>query len=140
MSTGEVAHIDYNICFEKGQNLRVPERVPFRLTQNLEQALGVTKVEGMFRCSCESAMGILRREKEILLTLLEAFVDDPLLDWQAGSDVGIIASFYGGGGAKHELNQSNQQISGAHKNSKVCQNMHVIYIFCTFDIFLLFKI
>ena len=31
--TGEIVHIDYNICFEKGQQLRVPERVPFRLTQ-----------------------------------------------------------------------------------------------------------
>lgn len=40
LNTGEVAHIDYNICFEKGQNLRVPERVPFRLTQNLQHALG----------------------------------------------------------------------------------------------------
>ena len=28
--TGEIVHIDYNICFEKGASLRVPERVPFR--------------------------------------------------------------------------------------------------------------
>ena len=41
----QVVHIDYNICFEKGKGLRVPEKVPFRLTANLETALGVTGVE-----------------------------------------------------------------------------------------------
>jgi PI-3-kinase-related kinase SMG-1 len=25
--TGEVVHIDYNVCFEAGKKLRVPERV-----------------------------------------------------------------------------------------------------------------
>jgi hypothetical protein len=40
-----VVHIDYNVCFEKGKNLRVPERIPFRMTQNIETALGVTGVE-----------------------------------------------------------------------------------------------
>lgn len=41
----KVVHIDYNVCFEKGKNLRIPERVPFRLTQNIQQALGVTGIE-----------------------------------------------------------------------------------------------
>ena len=41
----QVVHIDYNVCFEKGRNLRVPEKVPFRMTQNIETALGVTGVE-----------------------------------------------------------------------------------------------
>jgi hypothetical protein len=63
LTTGEVLHIDYNICFEKGLRLKVPERVrclcttavmaavvhcdqvPFRLTQLLERALGITGVE-----------------------------------------------------------------------------------------------
>lgn len=53
MTTGEVVHIDYNVCFEKGKSLRVPEKVPFRMTQNIETAFGVTKVEGVFRLSCE---------------------------------------------------------------------------------------
>jgi phosphatidylinositol kinase/protein kinase (PI-3 family) len=44
-----VVHIDYNISFEKGRNLRIPERVPCRLTQNIIAAFGVTGVEGLFR-------------------------------------------------------------------------------------------
>ncbi|CAD0201065.1 unnamed protein product [Chrysodeixis includens] len=45
LTSGEVVHIDYNVCFEKGKTLRVPEKVPFRLTPNLVTALGVTGVE-----------------------------------------------------------------------------------------------
>ncbi|MGH0124210.1 UNVERIFIED_CONTAM: hypothetical protein FKN15_024639 [Acipenser sinensis] len=59
MTTGEVVHIDYNVCFEKGKSLRVPEKVPFRMTHNIETALGVTGVEGIFRLSCEQ-VGHLR--------------------------------------------------------------------------------
>ncbi|CAH0398945.1 unnamed protein product [Chilo suppressalis] len=35
LTSGEVVHIDYNVCFEKGKTLRVPEKVPFRMTPNL---------------------------------------------------------------------------------------------------------
>ncbi|XP_061396634.1 serine/threonine-protein kinase Smg1 [Musca vetustissima] len=45
LGTGEIVHIDYNVCFEKGKSLRVPEKVPFRLTQNLRAALGLVGTE-----------------------------------------------------------------------------------------------
>lgn len=80
----QVVHIDYNVCFEKGKNLRVPEKVPFRMTPNIEAALGVTGVEGQFRLACEQVLKVLRRGRETLLTLLEAFVYDPLVDWDSG--------------------------------------------------------
>ncbi|KAI5633295.1 serine/threonine-protein kinase smg-1 domain-containing protein [Phthorimaea operculella] len=48
LTSGEVVHIDYNVCFEKGKTLRVPEKVPFRMTPNLVTALGVTGVEVSF--------------------------------------------------------------------------------------------
>lgn len=44
-NTGEVVHIDYNVCFEKGLKLLIPEIVPFRLTQTMQRALGHTGVE-----------------------------------------------------------------------------------------------
>ncbi|KAJ8747586.1 hypothetical protein K2173_014542 [Erythroxylum novogranatense] len=50
--SGDVVHIDYNVCFDKGQRLKVPEIVPFRLTQMIEAALGLTGVEGTFRANC----------------------------------------------------------------------------------------
>ncbi len=127
--TGEVVHIDYSassalicvfaisvnpltllwrydadVCFEKGLQLKVPERVPFRMTQNMQEALGLTGPEGNFRTACEHVLRVMRkydvylaqdfnteqltdhgpcRNKETLLTLLEAFVYDPLVDWTA---------------------------------------------------------
>lgn len=81
-STGELIHIDYNVCFEKGSCLRVPEKVPCRLTNNIVHAFGITKLEGTFRLSCENVLNVLRKERETLLTLLEAFLYDPLFfDW-----------------------------------------------------------
>lgn len=110
MTTGEVVHIDYNVCFEKGKSLRVPEKVPFRMTQNIETALGVTGVEGIFRLSCEQVVQMMRRGRETLLTLLEAFVYDPLVDWTAGGEVGFAGAVYGGGGQQAESKQSKREM------------------------------
>ena len=93
---GEIIHIDYNVCFEKGAKLRIPERVPCRLTQNIVNLFGPTGVEGLFRLSCEKTMDILRGGKETLLTLLEAFIYDPLVDWTPGVELGLAGAF-----AKH---------------------------------------
>lgn len=56
----EIYKRERNIVFFKesaflplGKSLRVPEKVPFRMTHNIETALGVTGVEGIFRLSCE---------------------------------------------------------------------------------------
>ena len=40
----------------------------------------------------------MRRGRETLLTLLEAFVYDPLVDWTAGGEAGFAGAVYGGGG------------------------------------------
>ncbi|KAJ4965696.1 hypothetical protein NE237_017545 [Protea cynaroides] len=83
-SSGDVVHIDYNVCFDKGHRLKIPEIVPFRLTQTIEAALGLTGIEGTFRANCEAVIGILRKNKDILLMLLEVFVWDPLVEWTRG--------------------------------------------------------
>jgi PI-3-kinase-related kinase SMG-1 len=101
LASGEVVHIDYNISFEKGKNLRIPERVPCRLTQNIVSAFGVSGVEGLFRQSCEHTLRVLRRGRDTLLTLLEAFVYDPLVDWTPGLVGGLAGAMYGGQGEGH---------------------------------------
>lgn len=96
LTTGEVIHIDYNICFEKGKSLRVPEMVLCRLTQNIINTFGITGIEGAFRISCENILKILRKGKETLLTLLDAFVYDPLIDWTPEHEEGYTGAIYGG--------------------------------------------
>ena len=80
LSTGEIIHIDYNVCFEKGRSLRVPEKVPARLTNSIVTAFGLSGIEGTFRSTSEHVLKILRKERDTLLMLLEAFIYDPLLE------------------------------------------------------------
>ncbi len=40
--TAEVAHIDLGIAFEQGRFLNTPEQVPFRLTRDVVDGMGVT--------------------------------------------------------------------------------------------------
>ena len=42
-------------------------------------------------------MKTMRKGRETLLTLLEAFVYDPLVDWTTGNEGGYTGAFYGGG-------------------------------------------
>ncbi|EAS06453.2 phosphatidylinositol 3-kinase (macronuclear) [Tetrahymena thermophila SB210] len=57
---GEIVHIDYALIFGSGKQLNVPETIPFRLTKNMEFALGSFKSYGLFRkamidiCMCFS--------------------------------------------------------------------------------------
>lgn len=39
-------------------------------------------IEGTYRRTCESVMHVLRRNKDSLMAVLEAFVYDPLLNWR----------------------------------------------------------
>ena len=93
-NSGEIIHIDYNVCFEKGRNLRIPEMVPCRLTQNILRLFGVTGVDGVFRLSCEHTLETMRSGRETFLTLLEAFVYDPLVDWTPGVELGLAGTYY----------------------------------------------
>jgi phosphatidylinositol kinase/protein kinase (PI-3 family) len=44
-------------------------------------AFGLTGVEGTFRLSCEHVLNILRKERDVILMLLESFIHDPLIEW-----------------------------------------------------------
>ncbi|KHJ95469.1 hypothetical protein OESDEN_04583 [Oesophagostomum dentatum] len=57
------------------------EVVPFRLTRNMVNGFGPTGVEGSFRRSCESTLRVMRENKDTLLTVIQTFVHDPLLEW-----------------------------------------------------------
>lgn len=50
-------------------------------------ALGVTGYEGPFRRSSETIMRILRQNEDSLMTVLETFVHDPLVEWMTTKKV-----------------------------------------------------
>jgi ataxia telangiectasia mutated family protein len=79
--TGEVVHIDLGIAFEAGKVLPVPELVPFRLSRDVVDGMGITKTEGVFRRCCEFTMDALREDKDSIMTLLNVLRYDPLYTW-----------------------------------------------------------
>ncbi|KAH8816823.1 protein kinase-like protein rad3 [Xylogone sp. PMI_703] len=83
---GGTFHVDFNCLFDKGLTFQKPERVPFRLTHNMVDAMGAYGYEGPFRKSSELTLNLLRQNGETLMTILEAFIHDPTLDLIARKD------------------------------------------------------
>lgn len=88
--------------FWKGQSFAVPEKVPYRLTRNMVDAMGVTGAEGTFRRTCELTLQLLRAnsfvssrlhsfafsahshgspQRDSLMSVLESFIYDPFIEW-----------------------------------------------------------
>ena len=108
-------HVDFGMMIDQALKLEVPERVPFRLTQNMVDAMGVgmfalilydvslckhlmlhtallaAGYEGTFRRVSEITIGILRRNREMLMSVLESFIHDPLLEWKGSGQRGESA-------------------------------------------------
>ncbi|PHH73568.1 hypothetical protein CDD82_5383 [Ophiocordyceps australis] len=79
--TGDVVHIDLGVAFEAGRILPVPELVPFRLTRDIVDGMGITKTEGVFRRCCEFTLDALREEQYSIMTILDVLRYDPLYTW-----------------------------------------------------------
>ena len=79
--TAELVHIDLGIAFDQGTLLKTPECVPFRLTRDLVDALGVCGVEGPMRGAAEQTMRVLRSNGEALLAILQLIVHNPMHRW-----------------------------------------------------------
>ena len=61
------------VAFEQGRTLPIPETVPFRLTRDLVDGMGVAGVEGVFRKCCEETLQVMRHSQEELKTIVEVF-------------------------------------------------------------------
>ncbi|KAI1771338.1 hypothetical protein F4818DRAFT_210746 [Hypoxylon cercidicola] len=79
--SGEVVHIDLGVAFEMGRVLPVPELVPFRLTRDIVDGMGISKTEGVFRRCCEFTLDALRDETYSIMTILDVLRYDPLYSW-----------------------------------------------------------
>lgn len=78
VDTGEVVHVDLNVCFDKGRRLKVPETVPFRLTGLVSNALllGGLSAHGPFACHMQRTLGQIAQRRVEIAAFLEVFVYD----------------------------------------------------------------
>jgi Phosphatidylinositol 3- and 4-kinase/FATC domain len=79
--TAELIHIDFGIAFETGKLLPTPEHMPFRLTRDVVDGMGIDGVEGVFRKCCEVTLEIMRENKDLVMMVCEVFLHDPLYNW-----------------------------------------------------------
>ena len=86
--TGACLHVDFACLFDKAKTLEIPEIVPFRLTQNIVDAMGVLKTKGPFSLTCQYTMELMKTKKNKILSVLQTFVHDPLLEWKNSNETG----------------------------------------------------
>ncbi|KAG0381061.1 serine/threonine-protein kinase M1 [Mortierella sp. AD032] len=104
---GDVVHVDFNCLFDAGKLFPKPERVPFRLTHNMVDGMGLSGYDGVYRAACEKTMGVFRENMDSLVSVLEGFLHDPLVEWsnsrkrgQQKDVTGTMAAPNGGAGVE----------------------------------------
>ena len=61
---------------------KYPEKVPFRLTRMMVAAMDCGALYGSYVSLCSAVMATVRKNKNSVMALLEAFVYDPLISWR----------------------------------------------------------
>lgn len=79
--TGDTVHVDLNCIFDKAKTLAIPEKVPFRLTQNILDGFGILATSGTFKHTMRHTLSLLKNNKDAILANLLSFVFDPLFEW-----------------------------------------------------------
>nr|ODO02215.1 phosphatidylinositol 3-kinase [Cryptococcus depauperatus CBS 7855] len=94
--TWGVLHIDFGDLFNIAQERPFcPEKVPFRLTRMMTNAFELASRGGLetpgsrgsFKQASLITMDVLRYSRSTLLAMLETFLYDPLLSWNANQDI-----------------------------------------------------
>ena len=79
---GSLVHIDLGIIFDQARHLPRPEKIPFRLTRDLIDGMGLAKTDGvMSRCAQES-LRVMRDNRYALLSIVDVLLHDPLESWK----------------------------------------------------------
>ncbi|KAJ2863464.1 hypothetical protein GGH94_003589 [Coemansia aciculifera] len=80
-ATAELVHIDLGIAFDMGKLLPIPELIPFRLTREVIDGMGLLGLDGTFRHSCQAALQAMRDNAQVVITILNVLKVDPLYTW-----------------------------------------------------------
>merc|ERR1719419_1254259 len=76
-----LANIDFGIAFEQGQLLPIPETIPFRLTRDIIDPMGITGVDGVFQRCAEVVLDVMRKEQQAIHAILDVILLDPMSTW-----------------------------------------------------------
>lgn len=76
-TNGKITHIDFEDSFETTMNrIKYPEKVPFRLTKMIVNALDGGTPFGLFKTTCEDVLSLLKEAKQTVLAQFHLFTLD----------------------------------------------------------------
>ncbi|TMW63293.1 hypothetical protein Poli38472_002234 [Pythium oligandrum] len=81
--TGRVIGIDFGVSFGAGASvLPVPELIPFRFTRQMEAVLQPYDGSNLLIQDMQAVFEALREKKQVIESVMNVFLHEPLLDWQ----------------------------------------------------------
>lgn len=81
--TGKVIGIDFGVSFGAGASiLPVPELIPFRFTRQMEYVCHPYDGSNLFVQDMQLVFDALRQKKQVIASVMNVFLHEPLLDWQ----------------------------------------------------------
>ena len=79
---GALVHIDLGLIFEQARHLPRPELVPFRLTRDMIDGMGLAGTDGVMSRCAEESLRVMRENKYALLSIVDVLLHDPLESWK----------------------------------------------------------
>ncbi|GAB5372938.1 hypothetical protein AAMO2058_001707200 [Amorphochlora amoebiformis] len=79
---GQLVAIDFGYSFGQGNMLAIPELVPFRMTNQFRNLLRPLDSDGLIAEDMTRMLRELRNHRDVLLSVLDVFVHEPLLEWE----------------------------------------------------------
>ena len=90
--SGSLIHIDFGEIFESTCKRHLyPERVPFRLTRMISNALMGCSVDGYFTEICEKVMTVLRENDYMITAQLSLFLYDRIYEDSVNEDISMTS-------------------------------------------------
>ncbi|CAM9285642.1 unnamed protein product [Discosporangium mesarthrocarpum] len=114
--SGTVVGIDFGAAFGFGTSeLPVPELIPFRLTNQFQHLLEPLDSVGLLKGHMVSTMQALRGGRETILSTMDVFLNEPIIDWLEG-----VANRQGGKEIKHK-SEERDDLEGVEGQEKLLQ-------------------
>jgi ataxia telangiectasia mutated family protein len=79
---GSVVHIDLGIIFDNARHLPRPEKIPFRMTRDMVDGMGLAQTDGVMSRCAEESLRVMRENKHSLLAIVDVLLHDPLESWK----------------------------------------------------------
>lgn len=78
---GSLVGIDFGASFGQGLLLPIPELMPFRFTRQFQRLMDPLNMCDLAKQDMKYTLNALRKNQQLLLTIMEVFVKEPQLDW-----------------------------------------------------------